>query len=262
MKHRLWSVISVLLTVLLLSAPALAAENTRNITEYVRDAAGLLSAEEYAQLNQYAGTVAEEYGFGVYIATVEDFRDYTSGDVFDAATAIYSDENLGKGEGKEGVLLLLSMNDRDFSLITYGDWGNFIFDGFTREVLAEEFLDDFAYNEWYDGFTDYLMAAERQLASGAEKRRSEIGTALIGILVFPAIVAGVAILILGRKMKTVSGAKRASAYLVGGLNLSESVDRYTHTTEIRRRKQTSSSGGGGRVSHRSSGGFSGSKGKF
>ena len=232
---------------------------------YVTDTAGIMTAEERQLLTQAAQAVSEKHDFGVYIITVDSFRDVIGcSDVFDGATALYRAYNLGDGDEHKGVLLLLSMAERDYSLITYSDYGNFVFDEATREEMTDFFLDDFCYDDWYTGFADYVKVCDEFLTDGPDKLNSEV-TAKTGIIfLVPLIVAAIAIFLLGQKMKSVARATEAEAYAEGGLDLTGSYDHFTHATEVRHKRKTESSGGGGGGSSRSksSGGFGGTSGKF
>lgn len=233
---------------------------------YVTDTAGLLTAAQRQQLEETAQNISDKHGFGVYLITVDSFRDVTdSYDVFDGATTLYNKYDLGVGDEKKGLLLLLSMNGRDFSLVTYSDYGNYVFDEATREGMTSWFLDNFADDDWFGGFADYLAVSDEVLVEGPDKLQSEI-TGMTGIIfLFPLIVSAVVISILGRKMKSVAKAVQAEAYAGGGLNLTRSHDQFTHSTETRRKRKEESddtrSGGGG-VRSKSSGGFGGTSGKF
>lgn len=242
---------------------------------HVTDHAYILSDDELQKLEEEAARIEEYHDFGIYIITVDDYRDYSDGDVFDSAKAIYEYFSLGKGEGMDGVLLLLSMDDRDYSLMTYGDRGNYTFNTAGREKMVEYFLDDFADDYWYTGFQDYLTWCDNYLiqaeagtpygpdhvAMDSTEKAVDIGVNAAFILGVPLVVAGVVILILNSMMKSVAMATEASAYMSGGLDLIRSSDHYTHTTESRRKIETSSSSGGG-SSSRSSGSASGTSGKF
>lgn len=232
---------------------------------YVTDTAGIMTHEERQSLEEAAQAVSEKHDFGVYLITVDSFRDFTdSYDVFDGATTLYNKYNLGLGEEHKGVLLLLSMNDRDFSLVTYSDYGNYVFDEATREGMTSYFLDNFQYDEWYAGFNDYIASCDMVLTDGPDKLSSEIN-ALVGmIFLFPLIIAAIVIAILSRKMKSVFKATEAEAYAGGGLDITRSYDQFTHATETRkkRKEESSGGGGGGGTRSRSSGGFGGTSGKF
>ena len=138
MKYRHSIPLLIILLTLLLSIPSYAAN-------YVTDDAGILTPAEVQELSTQAQIVSEKHDFGIYFMTTDNFHDYTdSNDVFDAATALYKQHDMGMGEERKGLFLLLSMSERDFSLITYSDYGNFIFDQGTREEVADCFLDNFA----------------------------------------------------------------------------------------------------------------------
>lgn len=231
---------------------------------YVTDAAGIMTVQERQSLEQTAQEISQTHGFGVYIITVDSFRDVTdSYDVFDGAATLYNKYGLGFDEDQKGVLLLLSMEERDFSLITRGDYGEYIFDQDTREAMTDYFLDDFSYDAWYDGFADYLSVSNDILADGPDKLQSEINALTGMIFLIPLIPAAIGVFILGRKMKSVAAATQAAAYVSGVPELTVSEDRYTHTTEVRRKiKEDDSDRSGGGVRSRSSGSFSGTSGKF
>ena len=233
---------------------------------YVTDTAGIMTVEERQMLEQAAQEISKRHDFGLYIITMDNFRDVTdSQDVFDGATALYNNYALGHGEERKGLLFLLSMDRRDFSMVTYSDYGNFVFDAVAREELVYSFSDDFRLDDWYSGFADYLEDCDDMLEDGPDKLQSEI-TGMVGIIfLLPLIIAAVVIAILSRRMKSVFKATEAEAYAGGGLNLTRSYDQFTHSTETRKKRKEESSGGGsggGGTRSKSSGGFGGTSGKF
>lgn len=233
---------------------------------YVTDTAGIMTVEERQMLEQAAQEISKRHDFGLYIITMDNFRDVTdSQDVFDGATALYNNYALGHGEERKGLLFLLSMDRRDFSMVTYSDYGNFVFDAVAREELVYSFSDDFRLDDWYSGFADYLEDCDDMLEDGPDKVRSGITSRLAIIFLLPLIIAAVVISILSRRMKSVFKATEAEAYAGGGLDLTRSYDQFTHSTETRKKRKEESSGGGGGgggTRSRSSGGFGGTSGKF
>jgi len=255
-RNRLLFTLALTLT-LLFTVCASAAESG----SYVFDTAGLLSARERQTLEQTAQELSERNGFGVYLMTVDSIQSAAgSADVFDGATALYDEYGLGLGEERAGVLLLLSMGEREFALITYSDYGNYVFDQETREEMTQWFLDDFAEDDWYAGFADYLAAGDEVLADAPERLQSDIRVRVGMIFLIPLGIAAVVVWSLGRRMKSVAVAVQAEAYAGDGLELTDSYDRFTHTTETRREREEDSDSGG--VRSKSSGGFGGTTGKF
>lgn len=238
---------------------------------HVTDTVGLLDSTEVAELEAKAQAIEDTYDFGVYIVTVDNYTDFSRTSVFDAAMSIYKEYSLGVGDGDDGLLLLMSMYDRDYSLITYGDFGNYAFNDAARESLTDYFLDDFSDDDWFWGFNDYLDVAALYTESaraGAPytsdnviMTEDEISTSIFlgfaAMFILPLIIAFVVVAYKSSKMKSVAAATQAAEYAVGGLVLTDQRDDFTHTTRVVKRVQTNNSPTVSR-----SGGFSGTSGKF
>ena len=245
--------------------------------DHVTDSYGILSEEQWQNLEFKAREIEEKYDFGVYAVVVTNYQDYTNGSVQDAAEAIYKRYSLGNGLGKDGLLLLLSMEDRDFNLLTHGNFGNYAFDDYGRQYMTELFLDNLADNDWYGGLTDYIDWSADYLEAAksgtpytyghepmtSSERMVAIFIRLAIIFLVPLAIAAIYISILVSKMKSVAEATKATAYVSGNLKLQKKIDRFVHATESRT-KISSDSGSGSSGSSRSggSGGFSGTSGKF
>ncbi len=239
----------------------------------VVDHAGLLDAGEVADLGRRAETIAQTYQCGLYIVTVADYRDYGV-TPFDAACNLYRDWDLGMGAGKDGLILLLSMDDRDFATATYGPWAQSVFTDDVLQHQEPEFLDDFGDDAWYDGFSDFLTTSEGYLEivrSGktVDTSRRALTSGRLAAVIVQDLLGGAAIalvicFVIKAGMKSVRKSADAKDYAVsGGENLSVCTDRFTHTTQTRRVIQTTrTSGGGGGSRGFSGGGFSGRSGKF
>ena len=153
MKKFLSSVLAVLLLIVCLSIPAFADAQL----SYVTDDAGILYDSDISALEERAAAVSEQYGCGVYIVTVEDFTDYSDAYyVDDFGEELFSSYDLGLGDGNCGILLILSMAERDYGLVAHGDFANTAFTDYGKDALAEYFLDDFRNDDWYQGFADYI----------------------------------------------------------------------------------------------------------
>ncbi|MBE6030606.1 MAG: TPM domain-containing protein [Clostridiales bacterium] len=253
-----------------------------NVTDY----ADLLTDSEQQILENKAQEIADTYGVGAYIVTVNDYRDYTDGSIYDASDFFYLENELGEGNDGDGIMLLLSMTDRDYNLIAYGDYAQYVFNDGGMYYLEDFFLDDFRNDDWYEGFYDYLTWCDNYIVQAEngeaysydfvpagsagdtdyEEESGDIMTSIAIILFLPLIVAGIYIFTLVRKMKSVEAAFEASEYMTGRINLIEEHDIFTHQTKTRRKieKESSSSSGGSKKSRsgRSSGGGRGRSGKF
>ena len=258
MKRKLSLILLALLMALALSPAASAAAG------YVTDDAGLLTAGEIASLETTAQSIAQRYGVGIYIVTVDDYYTIDSRGAYEAAYTFYHGRSLGVGTERNGAILLLSMYERDFAHFYYGEKSEYAFNAYGQAEIEDVFLDNFRENDWYGGFSDYLTACGEYLAQAAEghpvRRSAAVPVAVC--CAASVLIAFIVCAALKAKMKSVYTQGRADGY-AGTLHLTRQTDRFTHRTETRRKIEPpkSSGGGGGSVAH-TGGGGSGRSGKF
>ena len=233
---------------------------------YVYDDAALLTQEEYDTLTASAMAVADQYGCGVYVVTVDDMADYIdpdavteTGETGMAAFTEYAWDALGLAASYDsnGIMLALSMAERDFQMLAHGDTANAAFTDYGKYIMQDEFLDNFREDDWYGGFADYIAACGRYLeanANGApidvepsDETEEEYEPLSFGDKLFFAalmafrfglplglIVAFIVCAIYKRQLKSVRRATEAARYTVsGGAEITAREDRFTHTTEVR-----------------------------
>lgn len=259
MKKRIFTYLLALLAALTLVVPAWAEQTEDDL--FVYDKAGLLSEDEWLELELKADEISWRYNCAVYIVTVEDYEDYGS-DPYDAAANIYNGNDLGIGEGRDGVLLLQSTWGRDYGLYIRDGYANSMIGKYARTLLEDAFLDDLAVDDWVGAYDDYLSTCAdffEQAAQGHPVRKPlmKVLPMALGIGV---VLALAVCLFLKAKMKSVRQGAEADAYVTAeGLNLTEQYDNYTHTTETRRKISRDSDSDS---SSHSGGGGSGSSGKY
>ena len=255
-------------TALVEAADQLLAEQSAPATPYVIDDARLLTIEQRQELNAYAEKITETYGMGIYIMSVEDFHNYgEEPQIFDVLWNYYHDNSLGYGADRQGMILMLSMAERDFATFFYGEDTEYAFNGFGQAQLENYFLDDFGSDDWYDGFVDFLVASEdfmAKAAAGEPVRDNPWSLASVFVLI-ALFVSFVVTRLLWMKMANVAAQKGAKRYQTAeGLVLTKQIDQFL-TQTIRRRKIESSDSGSGRSGSsraHSGGGGSGRSGKF
>lgn len=250
-----------LILLLGLSLCTLAAEaaDLPSAAQHVFDGSGLLTSEEWEKLESRAETLSQSHRCGIYFATVDDYTEYGDGDVFETTYQIYHDNQLGVGEGRDGIIVLLSMKERDYAMFVYGPYAEQVFDEDGLEKLEDAFLGDFGRDDWYGGISHYLDACDRYLTQAEEGGpvRSPKWIWIVVVTATSCLIAGIVCLLLKRNMKTVRQKAEANAYITaGGLHLTKQYDLYTHTTHVRTKVQNHSS------SSRSGGGGRGRSGKF
>lgn len=274
--------ISILLAALLLAAvlapvSALADGEINGDGFYVIDLYGLLSESEAQTLSSAAETITRTYGCGVHIGVISDMRDYGFSDIEDCAEEFFNSFGLGVDPDHTGILLLLSMAERDYDIDAHGEFAHYAFTDYGKTTISDEFLDNFRQNDWFGGFFDYLSRCEEMLklarngepvditASQRVQSRVTPGGLLLS-LALSLLIAWLICSALKGRNKSVRAASDADAYVpAGAVTFRVRDDRFTHQTVARRRiehSDRSGDGGGGGGTSISSGGHSHSSGKF
>ena len=149
MKKQILCLLAALMLLLGLSVSASAYESA-----HVFDYAGLLTDSEAGALEARCQEAEDTYGCGVYIVTVDDYSlYYDAGSIENFSEGFFLDFELGAGEDQNGILLALSMAERDYDLCAHGMIGNRSFTDYGKGALAERyFLSEFGSDNWYAGF--------------------------------------------------------------------------------------------------------------
>ena len=232
--------------------------------DYVTDAAGLLTQEQVAQLNATATEISERYDCAVYIVTVPDYKTYNNESVQRCTEELYNYFDLGRGEGRDGLILLLSMAERDYDLWGHGPFGKYAFTDYGLDGLEQRFLPYFRQNDWYGGFNAYLRGAASLLDQAAqgepEAYHMSVGTKA-AIALTPASLIGFLVCSLFKgQMKTAKEKDTAEDYVVSGsARLRVREDRFVNRTRTVHVIESNSGGVGSRPS---GGGTSHHSGKF
>ena len=271
MKNRRF--LFLVTAVLLLACFAVSAFATEAQLDYVTDEAGLFTDEQWQALERRAEAISEEYGFGVYIVTLDNFKDYTnSSNIEKFAVRFYDEYTLGYGEDHAGTMLMLSMAERDYVLDFNSKRGDEIFTEAGRDWMENRFLVHFRGNDFYSGFSEYLNACEEYLEAARNGEpvgkgmpsSADEGKLSPAIALIPGAIAALLVGIFTSAPMHSAGVKRdADQYVVhGSLELRRRSDMFLHRSVSRRPRQTQSSNSSGGSHHYSSGSHSGRSGKF
>lgn len=240
---------------------------------FIQDNAQLISAFGNATMENRAVEMANTYGCGVYVLTVDTMN---GAEVRDFAKDYYTQHGLGVGEFSNGVLFLVAMDTREYVTITYGqnpqqsgDYGIGIM-AFTDggiEYLEEEVVPYLSDGDYDGAFDTYLNICEEYLSYYTEngegmvpESSSERLLKVAAVIFIPLIIALIVCLVFLSQMKTAKIAKEAGDY-VDDLTVTARHDQYTHTTRERREisKDDDSDGSGHTVDSDGFGGSSGGK---
>lgn len=242
MKKRFFSFLLMLIFMLSLAIPV----GASSVDVY--DWAELLTDAERSSLEDQAQAISDEYDIDVVILTVDTLDGKSS----DSYAEDFYDDN---GYGDDGVLLLISMEDRDWCILLNGYADKVV----NYDKLEEALLDDLSAGYYYDAFDSYLTALEDCLhdASDVSSGSGNSGVNILISIVIGLVVAAVAILIMRSGMNTAKAQSGAAEYIkAGSYHLTQRQDiflysRVTKTAKPQNNGSSRSGGGSGSRSTRS-----------
>lgn len=240
MMKRFFSIMLSLCIILALAAPVSAA------TADIWDEAGLLTAQEREKLEDRAREISNGHEIDVVILTVDSLDGKSS-------RRYAEDFYDGYRYGKDGILLLISMEDRDWCILANGNVDGILDD----QRLGDALLDDLSAGDYYEAFDSYLGEIHDCLQDGfGSSRRSSSGVNILLSLVIGLAAAGISILVMRSGMNTARAQSGAAEYIkAGSYHLTQKQDMflYSRVTKTRKAQNSSSSGsrGGSRRSSRS-----------
>lgn len=245
------------------------------------DNAYLLTDEEATTLLEKLDRISEEQGLDVVIFTVNSLEGSTPTEFADDT---FDYNGYGMGENFDGILLLLSMEERDWAISTTG-YGITVFTDAGQNYIMDEVLPYLGDGEYYRGFDRFADLSEEFIIEAKTNKpidsvdipnrpiesvyvpKKKMGFELVFIslgsgIVIAFIVTG----IMKRQLKSVRYQVAASNYILSNsLKVGNSRDLFLYNTISKRarpKQQPPSSSGSS--THRSSSGRShgGSSGKF
>ncbi|MBQ5356632.1 MAG: TPM domain-containing protein [Oscillospiraceae bacterium] len=226
MTKKIISIIFAIVLVFGLSVCAYAEEQ-----RFVFDEANILTYDEIEELNAKAKEITETYGCEVYAIT---FPGLDGNEAWELNEMLYAELKEYYGAGEDVVILMLAMEERQYDIMARG-FGNTAFTDYGKDVMSEKFLDDFANDDWYWGFYDYMATCDEFLAMAVSGEPFDVdsdegGSGLFGIIiaiVISCLIAFAVCSILRAQMKTARIATEAHDYQKE-LNLTNQYDRFSH----------------------------------
>ena len=258
MRKTLKSAVTLLLLTIILLLPLTAYAGEKHPDRIV-DKADLLTAEEEGELTAITDEISNRQKFDIVIMTAP-----SAGDVGIQAMAqdFYDNKGYGFGKKRDGVILLLTMDDRQWYVSTTGYGITAITDD-GRNYIADAFLSNLKEGNYAAGFTTFAElcddfvteAKEGKPYDGNHMPRSSfeiIITVAAGVIIGFLIALGLGIH-KKKEMKTIELQEDAYHYTCeGSVNLKENHDRFVHQFVTTRIIEDHDSGGS-KVSRGSSG---------
>ena len=280
---KIWKNISLLLLAVLLATGGMTlnvnAEEvsgsqtipSEHLLSRVEDEAYLLTDGERKELTEKLDEISERQQFDVVVVTVNSLDGKSP---MEYADDFYDYNGYGMGAGKDGVLLLISMEDRDWYMSTCGFGITAITDA-GRDYISKKFLSDLSDGNYFTAFETYADLCDEfvtQAKTGDAYDGDHMPKApfplVMNLLIALAagfIIALIIVECMRRSMKSVRAKSAAADYVrPGSLVVTGKYDRYLYAHTSRTQRSTSSGGAGGSSTHVSSSGMThgGGGGKF
>lgn len=242
MKKRILSLLGILLLAVCLIQPAFASDGIARLV----DEADILTDSEEAALSAKLDEISLRQNLDVVIVTVNSIGDRT-------ATEYADDTYDYSGYSDDGVLLLISIDEREWAVSTSG-YGITAFTDAGLDYLTDQFADQMSDGEWNDAFHSFAWLCDDFITQA--KTGSPYDAGNLPKKPFTPILTGLVSLGIGfviaffrmnkwkNQLYSVQAKAAAKEYVKGGsLRLTEQKDLFLYRRVDRREKSESSSGG-------------------
>ena len=276
---KLFSLFLALLFSVISVFPTFAAGDLPRLLDY----ADVLSDSEETELRGKLDEISERQQMDVIVVTVDSLE---GEDVVDYADDFFDYNGYGFGENRDGILFLMSLGDRDWTITTRG-YAITVFTDAGIDYMTEYIVSDLSNGDYAAAFTtfadrcdDYIMQAATGIPYDVDNLPQEpfpFFTLLLICLAIAFVIALIATGIMKSQLKSVYSQSKADNYMKSGsMKLTKKNDLFLYRRVDRREKpkentssssSASSSGSGrtgGSTTHTSSSGAThgGRSGKF
>lgn len=265
---KMKKVLSVLFVMLICAAASLPAFAESDLPRLV-DYADLLTDSEESALLSKLDEISERQRADIVVVTADTLGGKTP---VEYADDFYDYNGYGFGDTNDGVLLLISMEYRDWWMSTSGYGITAITDA-GIEYISDKFLSDLSDGNYAEAFSTYAQLCDEFFTQAKTGQPYDVGHMpkepfnivwnLFVALIVGFVIALIATNIMKGKLKTVRFQYAAGNYVKeNSMNITDSRDMflYTHVDRIAKPKETSSSSGGSSTHTSSSGATHGSGG--
>lgn len=268
-------IFTVILTIILMSVATVTAfaaqdyDADRQLPRLV-DNADILDDSEENSLLKKMDEISERQKVDVVVVIVNSLEGKTAEGYADD---FYDDNGYGVGNDKDGVLLLVSMDDRDWCMTAAG-FGNTAFTDAGKDYISDKFLEYLSDDKYVKAFDTYAELCDEFISQAKKGTPYDSGNMpkdpfpvfrnILIALGVGIVLSLIIVLIMRSKMKTVRSQPAASDYMKqGSMDITKSRDLflYTHLDKKAIPKKNESSG---TTTHTSSSGqtHSSKSGKF
>lgn len=243
-------IISAILALTLCFCLAISVSATE--TAHVYDDASLLTAGEEAALAEKLADLSQQYNAQILVVTIESL-DGVDVDWF--LNYLYDEMGFGYGENHDGVMLMLSMAERDWRILSNGYAGEAITEQ-EIEWIGDIIVSDLSDGNYATAFDLYADEVAYYLDGYLNGFPFDAFSTLITSLIIGLIVGLIVASVLKGQLKSVRKQERANSYIKpGSMQVTLQNDLYLYRNVTRTKRETpKSSGSSGSGGSRSTGG--------
>ncbi len=224
------------------------------------DYAGLVSGSDAKALLQKLDEISEAHQLDVVVVTQYSLGDKTP---MEYADDFYDYNGYGFGENRDGILLLLGMENRDWRITTIGK-GITVFTDAGQQYISDRFVSYLSDGNYYGGFDKFATLCDEFIAHYEETGQAYDtgympkppfgwGMAILGSGAVGLIAGFITVSVMKGDLKSVAAQAAAGAYTKpGSLNITTRNDLFLYNTVTRTAKPQDTGGGGGHSSGGSS----------
>lgn len=262
MKKSIIYMIAIMTLVVCLICPAYASGSIPRLV----DGADLLTDAEEAVLSEKLDEISSRQNMDIVIVTTDSTEERT-------ATEYADDTYDYSGYRDDGILLLISLYDREWAVSTSG-YGITAFTDAGLDYLTDQIADAMSAGEWNEAFHGFADLCDEFITQARTGSPYDVGN--LPKKSFNPVLTGIVSLAIGfviaffymnkwkNQLYSVKNKTEAADYVKeGSMNITESKDLFLYRRVARSEKSQSSSGGGSSTHTSSSGNtHGGSSGRF
>ena len=239
MTRKLISSLLALFLCLALTVSVSAAGNE----SFLYDEADLLSASEEAALIRQLMDVSHTYNAQIIVATVDSMNGY---DIDTYVDYVYDAMDFGYGKNRDGVLLFVCMNPREYRILSNGFAGVAI-DPDDISKISDEIVGNLSDGDYAGAFDEFVDECAYYLDGYINGFPFDAGKSLATSLIVGVAIGLIVAFVLKGQLKSVHSQSRAQEYVKDGsmqINLSNDMFLYRNVTRTKKQSSNSSDSGG------------------
>ena len=236
MKRKLLTMLFVVVLCLSLAVSAFAVSGAE-----IYDEADLLSSAEETQIAEKLSKIGEQFDAQIVIMTVPT----SDGSIDTFVEDVYDSMNMGCGENRDGVLLLVCMDSREYRILSNGYAGEAI--GMDQiDAISEAIVSDLSDGDYADAFITFADNCAYYLDGYLNGYPFNAGKNLVIALIIGVVAGVIVAFVLKKQLKSVRQQKQANVYIKSGsMQITASRDLFLYREVSKTKKASTNSSGSG-----------------